>query len=96
MSSHIKFLNLLYSAVATGTITIEISMIVWKVGRCSGCNIRVNVNQTIKAELHDTIFLSTCNATLLLRDVKLSNTCVHCGLRKYFSHIKHSSLVNIS
>jgi hypothetical protein len=31
----------------------------------------------IKALLHDAIFLATCNAILLLRDVKLASTILH-------------------
>jgi hypothetical protein len=32
---------------------------------------------TVKAMLHGAIFLATCNAILLLRDVKLPNTSLH-------------------
>ena len=31
----------------------------------------------VKAMLHGAIFLATCNAILLLRDVKLPNTSLH-------------------
>jgi hypothetical protein len=33
--------------------------------------------RTVKAMLHGAIFLATCNAILLLRDVKLPNTSLH-------------------
>jgi hypothetical protein len=32
---------------------------------------------SLKAMLHGAIFLATCNAILLLRDVKLPNTSLH-------------------
>ena len=50
----------------------------------------------VKAMSHSAIFLATCNAILLLRDVKLGNTRLHCILPTYSSHITHSSLVNVS
>ena len=50
----------------------------------------------VKAMSHDAIFLATCNAVLLLRDVKLRKTRLHCILLTYSSHVKHSSLINIS
>ena len=34
-------------------------------------------NFFLKAMLHGAIFLATCNAILLLRDVKLPNTSLH-------------------
>ena len=52
--------------------------------------------ETLKALSHDAILLATCNAILLLSDVKLANTRFHCILRMYSSNIKHSSLINIS
>ena len=51
---------------------------------------------TLKAMSHGAIFLATCNAILLLRDVNLANTRLCYILLMYSSHIKHSSLVNIS
>jgi hypothetical protein len=33
--------------------------------------------ESLKAMLHGAIFLATCNAILLLRDVKLPNTSLH-------------------
>ncbi len=49
-----------------------------------------------KAMSHGAIFLATCNAILLLRDVNLANTRLHYILLMYSSHIKQSSLINIS
>ena len=50
----------------------------------------------VKAMSHNAIFLATCNAFLLLRDVKLGNTHLHSILLTCSSHIKHSSLVKMS
>ena len=50
---------------------------------------------TLKALSHDAIFLATCNAILLLRDVELANTRLHSNLLMYSSEIKHSILINI-
>ena len=38
----------------------------------------------LKALSHGAIFHATCNAILLLGDVKLTNTCFHHSLPKYF------------
>ena len=38
---------------------------------------------TVKALSHGAIFLATCNAILLLGDVKLAKTCFHHSLLKY-------------
>jgi hypothetical protein len=38
----------------------------------------------------------SCNAILLLRDVNLANTRLRYILLMYYSHIKQSSLINIS
>ena len=49
--------------------------------------------------LHGSIFLATCNAILLLRDVKLPNTSIHYTPLMFSQHIENSSqisLVNIS
>ena len=51
---------------------------------------------TVKALTHGTIFLATCNAILLLGDVKLANTSFHHRLLIYSEHIKHSLLIYIS
>ena len=45
-----------------------------------------------KAHLHNAIFLATCNAILLLRDLKLTNTRLHYILLMYSLRIKYSSL----
>ncbi len=45
---------------------------------------------------HGEIFLATCDAVPLLRDVNLANTRLHYILLMYSSHIKESSLINIS
>ena len=37
----------------------------------------------LKALSHGAIFLATCNAILLLGDVKLAKTCFHHSLLKY-------------
>ena len=39
---------------------------------------------SIKALSHGAIFLASCNAILLLGDVKLANTCFHHSLLIYF------------
>jgi hypothetical protein len=52
-----------------------------------------------KAMLHGAIFLATCNAILLLRDVKLPNTSLHYTPLMFSQHIENSSqisLINIS
>ena len=49
----------------------------------------------IKALTHGAIFLATCNANLLLGDVKLANTSFHHRLLIYSEHIKHSLLIYI-
>ena len=40
--------------------------------------------RSVKALSHDAIFLETCNAILLLGDVKLANTSLHQSLLMYF------------
>ena len=50
----------------------------------------------LKTMSHGANFLATCNAILLLRDVNLANTRLHYILLMYSSHIKRSSLINIS
>jgi hypothetical protein len=53
----------------------------------------------IKAMLHGAIFLATCNAILLLRDVKLPNTSFHYTPLMFSQRIENSSqisLLNIS
>ena len=44
----------------------------------------VSKKLNLKALSHDAIFLATCNAILLLRDVKLANTSFHQSLLIYF------------
>jgi hypothetical protein len=54
---------------------------------------------SLKAMLHGAIFLATCNAILLLRDVKLPNASLHHTPLMFSQHIEHSSLtspINIS
>jgi hypothetical protein len=41
--------------------------------------------------LHGAIFLATCNAILLLRDVKLPNTSLHYTPLMFSQHIENSS-----
>ena len=53
-------------------------------------------NSFVKAMSHGAIFLATCNAILLLRDINLANTRLHYILLMYSSHFKQSSLINIS
>ena len=43
--------------------------------------------------LHSAIFLATCNAILLLRDVKLPNTSLHYTPLMFSQHIENSSLI---
>ena len=50
----------------------------------------------LKALTHGAIFLATCNAILLLRDVKLANTSFHHRSLIYSEHIKHFLLIYIS
>jgi hypothetical protein len=59
----------------------------------------------LKAMLHGAIFLATCNAILLLRDVKLPNTSLHYtplmfsqhhGSTTWVAHQQHGSLVIIN
>ena len=49
----------------------------------------------LKAMLHGAIFLATCHATLLLRDVKLPNTSLHYTPRMFSQHIENSSLISL-
>ena len=47
-------------------------------GKCNNSPIPIdNLHVRLKAMLHGAIFLATCNAILLLRDVKLPNTSLH-------------------
>jgi hypothetical protein len=41
------------------------------------------------------IFLATCNAILLLRDVKLPNTSIHYTPLMFSQHIENSSLISL-
>jgi hypothetical protein len=45
--------------------------------------------------LHGAIFLATCNAILLLRDVKLPNTSLHYAPLMFSQHIENSSLISL-
>jgi hypothetical protein len=45
--------------------------------------------------LHGAIFLATCNAILLLRDVKLPNTSLHYTPLMVSQHIENSSLISL-
>ena len=45
------------------------------------------IEHTIKTLSHDAIFLATCNAILLLGDVKLANTCFYHSLLSEFANI---------
>ena len=47
------------------------------------------------AMLHGAIFLATCNAILLLRDVKLPNTSLHYTPLMFSQHIENSSLISL-
>ena len=49
----------------------------------------------LKAMLHGAIFLATCNAILLLRDVKLPNTSLHYTPLMFSQHIENSSLISL-
>jgi hypothetical protein len=49
----------------------------------------------LKAMLHGAIFLATCNAILLLSDVKLPNTSLHCTPLMFSQHIENSSLISL-
>jgi hypothetical protein len=49
----------------------------------------------VKAMLHGAIFLATCNAILLLRDVKLPNTSLHYIPLMFSQHIENSSLISL-
>jgi hypothetical protein len=50
-----------------------------------------------KAMLHGAIFLATCNAILLLRDVKLPNTSLYyTPLLMFSQHIENSSLISLN
>ena len=44
----------------------------------------IHVYSSVKALSHDAIFLATCDAILLLGDVKLANTSFHHSLLMYF------------
>jgi hypothetical protein len=50
---------------------------------------------TLKAMLHGAIFLATCNAILLLRDVKLPNRSLHYTPLMFSQHIENSSLISL-
>jgi hypothetical protein len=53
-------------------------------------------NQTeVKAMLHGAIFLATCNAILLLRNVKLPNPSLHYPPLMFSQHIENSSLISL-
>jgi hypothetical protein len=52
-------------------------------------------NCALKAMLHGAIFLATCNAILLLRDVKLPNTSLHYAPLMFSQHIENSSLISL-
>jgi hypothetical protein len=45
--------------------------------------------------LHDAIFLATCNAILLFRDVKLPNTSLHYTPLMFSQHIENSSQISL-
>ena len=49
----------------------------------------------LKAMLHGAIFLATCNAILLLRDVKLPSTSLHYIPLMFSEHIENSSLISL-
>jgi hypothetical protein len=49
----------------------------------------------LKAMLHGAIFLATCNAILLLRDVKLPNTSLHYTPLMFSQHIENSLLISL-
>jgi Holliday junction resolvasome RuvABC endonuclease subunit len=48
-----------------------------------------------KAMLHGAIFLATCNAILLLRDVKFPNTSLHYTPLMFSQHIENYSLISL-
>ena len=56
----------------------------------------IQLGDKLKALSHGAIFLATCNAILLLGDVKLANTYFYHSLVICSKHIKHSSLIYIS
>ena len=61
---------------------------------CPECKNRYAKHTCIKALLHGAIFLATCNAILVLVDVKLANTRFHhAQFANVFLHIKHSALI---
>jgi hypothetical protein len=47
------------------------------------------------AMLHGAMFLATCNAILLLRDVKLLNTSLYYTPLMFSKHIENSSLISL-
>ena len=49
------------------------------------------ISEAVKAMLHGAIFLATCNAILLLRDVKLPSTSLHYTPLMFSEHIENSS-----
>jgi hypothetical protein len=49
----------------------------------------------LKALLHGVIFLATCNAILLLRDVKLPNMSLHYTPLMFSQHIENSSMISL-
>jgi hypothetical protein len=55
----------------------------------------IQKSYTLKVMLHGAIFLETCNAILLLRDVKLPNTSLHCTPLMFSQHIENSSLISL-
>jgi hypothetical protein len=59
------------------------------------CFIAMQTYKELKAMLHGAIFLATCNAILLLRDVKLPNTSFHHTLLMFSQHIENSSLISL-
>jgi hypothetical protein len=69
---------------------IETTITHWcKYGRFVECTF------SVKAMLHGAIFLATCNAILLLRDVKLPNTSLHYTPLMFSHHIENSSLISL-
>ena len=55
----------------------------WELRTCPECKNRYAKHTCIKALSHGAIFLATCNAVLLLADVKLANTRLHHSLLIY-------------
>jgi hypothetical protein len=53
------------------------------------------LTSSLKAMLHGAIFLATCNAIILLRDVKLPNTSLHYTPLMFSQHIENSSLITL-